>query len=120
MENIKQGALNKALNTLNALGCKYAVIDEDGNKHGTLEVMAAKTGNTKRPSFFPKGEVKNHVMQYIGNIQVGDVKEVPYGKYGGNTIQSSVSSFMHHRYGSGAHTSSQNHAKKALEVLRLA
>lgn len=43
MEHIKQVALQKALTLLAASGSQFAVIDPDGNTHGTLQVVAPKS-----------------------------------------------------------------------------
>lgn len=42
MDDMKSAVLRKALGMLTVLGCKYAVIDPEGNKHGDLEVVPPK------------------------------------------------------------------------------
>lgn len=118
MLEVQSKALQKALHTLNILGCKYAVIDSDGAKYGDL-VIAEQKQKTRKPSFFTRGEVRSYILNFISNIQVGETVEIPYGKYGGKTLQSNCASYLHGQYGEGSHCSTQNHAKQALEVLRL-
>lgn len=117
MLDIQKTALQKALQTLRALNCQYAVIDPEQTKHGDLEVVAKKG---KKKSIHPYGELAGYIGQHLHNINVGEVKEVPYAKYGGECVQSSAAAWMNKNFGAGAHTSAQNHSKQVLEVLRLA
>lgn len=117
MLDIQKTALQKALQTLRALNCQYAVIDPENTKYGDLEVNTAKKG--KKKSIHPYGELAGYIGQHLHRINVGEVKEVPYGKYGGEAVQSSAAAWMNKNFGAGAHTSAQNHAKQVLEVLRL-
>lgn len=47
MEEIKKNLLNRALSMLTATGSTFAVIDADGAKHGTLEVVPPKPARTR-------------------------------------------------------------------------
>lgn len=56
MEDIKVGIIKKAVAMLTATGCKFAIIDADGIKHGDLEVIPLKkkkvfTGMQYKPLF---------------------------------------------------------------------
>ena len=53
--DIREKALNHALQMLKASGAQYVVIDADGNqhKHGDFEV--ASTSRKRRESLFPHG-----------------------------------------------------------------
>lgn len=116
MYQVQEKTLQKALQILDALQCKYVVIDSNNNKYGTLNVIE----KTKRsPRLYPFGEIKSYLEPYLGNIQIGEVVEVPYGKYGGAKVQCHAAGFMCTKFGVKTHTSSQNHARQVLEVLRL-
>ena len=55
MKEVQLASLKKALATLNILGCKYAVIDSDGNRHGDLEIVQKPERKRASPTF-PRGE----------------------------------------------------------------
>ena len=42
MEAIKIQTLDRAIKMLQALNCQFAIIDEEGGKHGALEEKKAK------------------------------------------------------------------------------
>jgi hypothetical protein len=117
MYKVQQNTLQKALAMLRAVNCKFLVIDSENNKFGDLEVVEKST--KKRNLLYPRGELKSYIDPYLRNIAIGEVVEIPYGKYAAENLQGSTAGYMCHKYGNGAHTSSQNHDKKVLEVMRM-
>ena len=117
MKEVQKQAMEKAITWLIAAGCKFAIIDPDGNKHGTLDVTE-KNGK-KRPSIYPHGELSSYVAGYLTGIEVGAVAEVPLGKYERRSIVSSCSSWMCRYFGNGTHTASFNKKNNSVEVLRI-
>lgn len=114
--SVKVNALAQAIKILNALKINYAIIDEDGNKHGNLEVADPKK---RAAPEFPRGEVRSHVLQFIEKIQVGEIKEVPADKYGLARVRANACSWMIEKYGAGCCTTSISHEKNTVEILRI-
>ena len=115
MSNVKQATLTKAINFLNAVGAKYAIIDADGNKHGDLEVVEAKTA----PRKYPHAEMSTYVGKHLANMSITDVVEIPFDKYEGSEVRSAAVSWGCYHWGNGAITTSTNKDKKVVEVLRV-
>jgi hypothetical protein len=116
MSGVKQQTLTRALNMLNALGATYAVIEEDGTKHGTLEVAETK----KRSSKYKHGELSAYASTHMANMSAGDVEEVPFGKYEGEEVRSAAVSWACYHWGNGTVTTATNKDKKVVEVFRIA
>jgi hypothetical protein len=117
MKDVQKSALDKAIIWLKAAGCTFAIIDADGNKHGELDVKEKKT--RKRTSPYPYGELAAYVSTYLKDLKVGEVGEVPLGKYDRQSIQSSCSSWMCRVFGNGSHTTALDPKRKVIEVLRI-
>lgn len=66
MEDIRKKVLDKALAMLTATGCKFAVIDPDGNKHGELEVIEPKKRTKSDVSY------KGFYEPILATIQPGE------------------------------------------------
>lgn len=118
MLDIQKKTLQKAIDLLDTLGCSYAIIDLDGNHYGTLQVNQPKLSK-KAPLRFERGEIRRYLEQYLLTLKVGEVVAIPFGKFGGGTVQSSTAAWFHHRFGSGCQTSTMNHKTNCVEVLRL-
>lgn len=116
MSGVKQQTLTRALNMLNALGAAYAVIEEDGTKHGTLEVVETKKRNTK----YKHGELSAYAAAHMVSMEVGDIEEIPFGKYEGEEVRSAAVSWACYHWGNGTVTTSTNKDKKVVEVFRIA
>lgn len=116
MIGVKQQTLTRALNMLNAIGATYAVIEESGTKHGTLEVVEVKKRKTK----YAHGELSNYTSKHIANMSVGDIEEIPFGKYEGEEVRSSAVSWSCYHWGNGTVTTATLKDKKVVEVLRIA
>ena len=74
MQEVQLKLLQRCIRDLNALGCAFAIVDSDGNKHGTLEVNEPKT---KRDLIFKFGSIRKYIVPYIENLNVGEVAEIP-------------------------------------------
>ena len=101
MKEVQLASLKKALATLNILGCKYAVIDSDGNRHGDLEIVQKPERKRASPTF-PRGEVHDYFAPFIENLEIGEVAEIPSGKYGVERIRGSVCSWFVRNRGKGS------------------
>ena len=81
MMEVQRIAIERALRFLNAAGCKYAILEADGTKHGTLEIAAPKE-TRRRASRFPRGAMLAHYMPFVKDLKAGDAALVPYGDFG--------------------------------------
>jgi hypothetical protein len=70
MIEIQTKQLQKALATLELLGCKYAVQDADGTMHGVLVVEVQKTRKHKNPR---RDLSKYEFAKTVDPLKVGDV-----------------------------------------------
>jgi len=115
MKEIELKTLNNAIRLLNAIKCSYAIIDTDGNKHGTLEIAEKKTERR-----YPHGSITKHVKEYIKHLSPGEFLEIPVGSFDFETIQSVACSLFHKYWGKGNYTTCGVNENTALQVLRLA
>ena len=115
MSNVKQATLTKAINFLNAVGAKYAIIDDAGKKYGDLEVVEVKSNARK----YPHAEMSTYVGKHLANMSITDVVEIPFDKYEGSEVRSAAVSWCGYHWGNGSATTSTNKDKKVVEVLRV-
>ena len=114
--DVKQLAFEKVLKMLDNIGVQYAVIDFDGNKHGTLELVAPKVARTKSDE--PRGEITQYIREYIGEMKPGDVVEVPM-KYGRERTHSALCALAFRLFDKGNTVTSYNEKKDLLQILRV-
>jgi len=116
MEKIIEQTITKAIKMLEACGCKFAVIDPDGNQHGDLEVVV----NKKRgPNKYPHGELRNYIKGHLSQLSVGEVLVIPVGRFDFASLQSSISSAACAMFGNESCTTSRNRENNTIEVLRV-
>jgi hypothetical protein len=116
MSGVKEQTLKRALAMLNAIGATYAVIEEGGKKHGTLEVIEPK----KRGNKYPHGELSSYASKHIANMNVGDIQEIPFGKYEGEEVRAAAVSWACYHWGNGTATTATIKDKQLVEFLRIA
>lgn len=116
MSGVKKQTLTRALNMLNAIGATYAVVEEDGTKHGDLEIVEKKKGSGRK---YAHGELSQYAATYMSGTKVGEVKEVPFGKYEGEEVRSAVVSWACYHWGNGTITTATVKDKKVVEALRI-
>lgn len=115
MQDVQLKLLQRCIRDLGILGCTFAIIDSDGQKHGTLEVVEPK----KNRSQFEYGAVTSYVESFIKDMKIGDVVEIAVNEFGQHRLQSSIASWFIYRHGVGSQTSTFNKEKNILEVMRL-
>lgn len=120
MEQVKQITLEKALRLLKSVGCQYAVIDPDGNKHGDLAVAEEKKKPKTRTGTWKHGEVAALIRSKISDMGIGDVVCIEYNDENIGAVQSTTGPMMQGMYGKGNYTTSLNRGQGHLEVLRVA
>ena len=118
MSNIQEVVLKRAIAMLEGLKCSYAVIDPLGNKHGLLAVKEPTVRSSVRKH--PHGERAHYIRTYISSMMVGNVVEVPFGKYDALDVQSSSTSAAHKMWGKGSVTTTINRPKSVVEIMRIA
>lgn len=109
---IKTKTLNQAIKMLDALKVQYKIIDGDGNVYDKLIEKKAKSG-------LPRGERRAYVLQFIENMDIGDVVEFPAGPYNIEELRSNAISWFNGMYGVGSCTSSVDKEKNTCEILRI-
>lgn len=114
MENVKKAALKKAMVLLNAIGVSYAIIDANGKKYGDLEI--ANKSNKK----YIHGELTDHIRTNFVELKIGEVGQMPLGKFEINEIQKCLSSYVCKVYGKGTHTTCMSKDRSSIEILRVA
>jgi hypothetical protein len=112
--SVREHALDKALQILEALKCQYKVITIDGKQHGDLVVMDNR--KKKRP-LLPIGTYSNYIRPHLEKLEVGDVAVLPFGDFVGGDLQSNVGARAIHLWGAGSYKSCIT--GKTVEVLRL-
>jgi hypothetical protein len=117
MSQIQEQALKRAIAMLEGMKCSYAIIDPLGNKHGLLVVKepTVRSGGRKHPH----GERSAYVRAYTSAMMVGNVAEVPFGKFDALDIQSSSTSAAHKMWGKGSVTTTINRSKGVVEIMRI-
>ena len=117
MEQIKQTTLKKANALLNAVGAQYAIIDADGEKHGTLEVTEKRKS---RKRLYKHGELTAYCVSNFKELSIGDVFVFPIGSYPIQDMQRTLSSWLCKQYGNSTHTTCMSEDRQSIEVLRVA
>ncbi len=119
---VKKEALARALKLLAAAGCKFCVIDEDGNKHGELTV-AEPVEKKRRRGRFARGAMTTHFVPFIQSLPEGGCALVPYGPFGvdaeaKNSLRSSLASHCSAAWGNQTYITHMNDS--GIELLRVA
>ena len=99
MNNIERISLPKVISMLNACKVQFAIIDSDGKKHGSLEVVAAKKRSALK---YPFGALSKHFTPFIQNLQADQAAEVPCGQYEIESMRSAIAGWANSHWGNGA------------------
>lgn len=114
MKHIQEVTLKKAIAMLDAVGCSYH-IEIDGVEFGAPIAQKPKRGDK-----YGYGEITKHIKNHLGEIEIGTCKEIPFGKFDCEDLQSVTSSYLVKTYGKGNCTASRNFETQSIEVLRFA
>lgn len=117
MSQIQENTFKRAIILLDSMKCVYAIMDPLGNKHGTLDVNETK--KIKRIPEHPHGQRSIYIRKYMESMSVGDVVQIPFDKFGGPNIQTSVGSIACRTWGAGSVTSTMVRANQVVEVMRI-
>ena len=122
MNEIQKKLLYKALRYLLSVGCKFAVIDPDGNKHGDLPIIEKenKTKITRAPKKYKHGTVTNYLRPFLLKLdKVGATIDIPFGEFDYKTLGSTLSSWTNKHYGEGAVEYKTLHIEKIIQLQRI-
>lgn len=118
---VQKQLLRKTITMLNASGVKYALVDFDGVKHGTLEIAPEKAPSKRSPSITPYGSLNEYAIPYIVDMVPGEVVTIPETDlFTLRRLQSCISGWTLRVWGEGTATTHQNHKNNTLEVMRIA
>lgn len=102
------------LKKLNALGCKYCVIDSDGGTHGELKVESPKLRRYKQRWLGIPLEKE------VADMQIGDVRVVSMRPEGTlDDLRSALSFRARKLYGTGSCTAMVNNKTNSVEIMRV-
>lgn len=108
--------IQKAVALLKASGCQFKVITMDGEEFGDLEVVHKKTKQLRDGRKY--GELSKHIAPHLKlSARVGDVLEIPSGRYNAEHIRSALCAILTKRWGSGSYTTAI--ASDSVQVMRI-
>ena len=74
MKDVQLKLLQRCIRDLETLGCMFAIVDSEGNKHGTLQTVDPKKQKARLE--FEYGSITRYLEPYIKDLQVGQVAEI--------------------------------------------
>lgn len=98
---IVKRTIAQAIKLLDASGCKYKVIDQDGNEYGVLTVSAPK--KTSKTFKHPPGTMHRLYYPLIKDMQPGDVVAIKNFDFEPRALQGAVSAWASEHWGKGAY-----------------
>ena len=112
MNTVKALAIDQALKLLNASGCKYFVVDEEGKTYGEIPVLPKQKNDRK----YKPGEMLNYYKPFVINAKVGDVVVIPYGNFDQRSLSGAVTAYLSNTWGKKSYKSYMTNS--AIEILR--
>ena len=98
---IVKRTIAQAIKLLDASGCKYKVIDQDGNEYGVLTVSEPK--KSSRTFKHQPGTMHRFYYPLIKDMKVGDVVVVKNFDYEARALQGAISAWATEHWGKGAY-----------------
>lgn len=119
MKDIQKAALDKALSYLIAVGCQFAVIDPDGNKHGTLEVFTPKIPG-KRNLRYPYGSIAAHLKPFLSQLtELGKETCFPVLDFDPPYLKTNAIAWCEYRFGKNKVLFEITKDQKSIEAIRV-
>ena len=112
MTSLQKKVLKQTVDLLVGMKCEFAIIDLDGEKHGTLDVVPKKKQVRVQ-------QFHGYVSPILDKLQVGELIEVPNGIYKLDDLQSNICARAYSRWGAKSVATSINRKTNVVEILRL-
>jgi hypothetical protein len=110
-------SIESAIRLLNAAGCHYKVISPNGDQYGGLEVVTRKKKQINPNRNY--GELRKYYDMFMKyDASVGDVIEIPSGKYPPEDIRGGICAKLTTIWGKGTYVSAIVEDK--VQILRTA
>jgi hypothetical protein len=112
MSDLQKKVLHQTIQLLIGMGCDFAIIDLDDEKHGNLEVIKQKSRTRTQKFAF-------YVSPILDQITVGKPVVVPCKDYKIEELQANICARAGTKWGLGSVTTSINRQNNTVEVLRI-
>ena len=115
MHTTQKREMQKALDLIKALGCRFLVLDPEGNHHGELTVAPERK---RAPRKYEYGSVKTFLEPILNlDLQMGEVQVIPKSEYDSESVRRSACSTLTQTWGPGTYTT---HVSKTgdVEIMR--
>jgi hypothetical protein len=119
MSQIQKKVLKRAISILEGMKCNYVIIDPLGKKHGLLDVRENTVHKFRKLRKYPYGELSNYVRNYIEQMKIADVVNIPFDKYDALDLQASATSAANRMWEKGSVTTTINRPKQVLELMKI-
>jgi len=113
-KEFKSAVLKKALSILNAINCKYYIVEDDGTEHG--EPITKKI---RKENKYPYGKLNSHVKNCLDGISAGESRIVSVDQFDIDSIQATACNYMRKQYGISSFTTNRAKDRSYLSVLCL-
>ena len=98
---IVKRTIAQAIKLLDASGCKYKVIDQDGNEYGVLAVSEPKKASKSYKH--PPGTMHRFYYPLIKDMKVGDVVVIKNFDFEPRALQGAVTAWASEHWGKGSY-----------------
>jgi len=112
MNTVKALAIDQALKLLNASGCKYFVIDEEGKTYGELPT----TKKPKQPRKYKPGLMANYYKPFLIDVKIGDVAVIPFNDFDPRSLSGAITAYLSDTWGKQSYKSCTTNS--SVEILR--
>lgn len=114
MNQFEETIFNRAINSLRALNCKFAILTPNAQKHGDWDILEEM--NVKK---FAHGEVTKYVTPLLENIEVGETRKIPWQDYQKKVLGGAIYSWFYKKHGTASAVTSRNNEEQCIEVMRI-
>jgi hypothetical protein len=114
MNQFEEKIFNRALNSLRALNCKYAVLAPNAQRYGDWDILEEM--NIKK---FAHGEVTKYIAPLLENIEVGESRKIPWEDYQKKVLTSAIYSWFYRTHGTASAVTNRNNDDKCIDVMRI-
>jgi hypothetical protein len=98
---IVKRTIAQAIKLLDASGCKYKIIDQDGNEYGVLAVSEPKKASKSYKH--PPGTMHRFYYPLIKDMKVGDVVVIKNFDFEPRALQGAVTAWASEHWGKGSY-----------------